>query len=169
MNSYDYLKGSGKPSKKPKLEAHNLDFDVICNPGHVVITLPIRTESEAQNLLSKTRFYKNGKPKPEHWTEKHARHKRQQDAVYLAMNQIKQQMKISLPCIVKMTRYASQYLDADDNLRISLKWIKDYIAAMLTNDFVPGRADSDKRIKWEYDQVKSKEYGVKIEIYWENI
>lgn len=64
-----------------------------------------------------------------------------------------------------MCRLAPRELDADDNLRIALKWIKDAIAEVLTGDMVPGRADGDKRIKWEYDQQYSKEYFVKVQIY----
>ncbi len=122
--------------------------------------LPIETVSEANGLLSKTRFYKNGKPKPEHWTEKSKRHKEQKRIVYLFLNPYRS--KLPLPCTVTMTRMAMHFLDEKDNLRISLKWVADAIAEVLTQDFVPGRADSDERITWRYDQVKSKAKGVKI-------
>lgn len=122
------------------------------------------TLSEANGLLSKTRFYKNGKAKPEHWTEKHERHKSQKNAIYYALNPHKD--RIRLPCVVKMVRLAPHELDADDNLRIAVKWLKDALAEVITGDYVPGRADSDKRITWQYDQEKSKEYGVKILIEW---
>jgi len=72
---------------------------------------------------------------------------------------------LSLPCVVRLVRMAPRELDADDNLRIALKWIKDAVAEVITQDFVPGRADGDKRIKWEYDQEFSREYKVKIEIW----
>ncbi len=124
------------------------------------LELPIETVSEANGLLSKTRFYKNGKAKPEHWTEKSARHKQQKRIVYLFMNP--HISKFRLPCTVTMTRCGGHFLDEDDNLRVALKWVKDAIAEVLTQDFVVGRADSDKRITWRYDQVKSKAKGVKI-------
>lgn len=165
-NNQDFDSLSKKPSKKKKNQEVSLKFGTIINSGHVAIMLPLRTESEAQTLLSKTRFYKNGKAKPEHWTEKHARHKKQKTAVYLSMIPIRKKILIPLPCVVKFTRYASHFLDEDENLRMAFKWIKDYVASMLTDDFVPGRADGDKRIKWQYDQIKSKTYAVKIEITW---
>ncbi len=163
-NTLDVKSPSPKNKGPQNLKECEIEFGTTLFPGRVVMILPIRTESEAQNLPSKTRFYKNGKPKTEHWTEKHARHRKQKKTVYFAMIPLREKMEIPLPCIVKLTRYASKFLDEDDNLRISVKWIKDFVAAMLTNDFVPGRADGDKRIKWQYDQVKSKTYAVKIEI-----
>lgn len=73
--------------------------------------------------------------------------------------------RLSLPCVVRLVRMAPRELDPDDNLRIALKWVKDAVAEVITQDFVPGRADGDKRIKWEYDQEFSKVYKVKIEIW----
>jgi hypothetical protein len=148
----------------------NIIEGVVCSDGSRIkmdsggftFVLPIYTVSEANGLTSKTRFYKNGKPKPEHWTEKSQRHKVQKGQIYLALCPVKD--SISLPCVVKMIRMAPHYLDADDNLRIALKWIKDAIAEVLTGDHVPGRADNDARITWRYDQEKSKEYKVRIQI-----
>lgn len=114
-------------------------------------------------MVSRKRFYKNGKPKPEHWTEKNERHKKQKKIVFYSLSP--HRASFSLPCTVRMTRLAPRELDADDNLRIALKWVKDAIAEVITQDFVPGRADGDKRIKWEYDQEFSSEYKVKIEIW----
>lgn len=127
------------------------------------MVLDVLTLSEANGLVSRKRFYKNGKPKPEHWTEKHERHKKQKKIVFYSLSPHRD--KFSLPCTVRMTRLAPRELDADDNLRIALKWVKDAIAEVITQDFVPGRADGDKRIKWEYDQEFSSEYKVKIEIW----
>ncbi len=135
------------PDKKSKIE----------------LVLDLLTLSEANGILSRKRFYKNGKPKGEHWTEKAERHKMQKRAVFYHLSQ--HRASLSLPCTVRMTRLAPRELDADDNLRIALKWIKDAIAEVITQDFVPGRADGDKRIKWEYDQEFSSEYKVKIEIW----
>lgn len=127
------------------------------------LILDILTLSEANGLTSRKRFYKNGKPKPEHWTEKNDRHKVQKRIVFYSLSPHKE--KLSLPCTVRMTRLAPRELDEKDNLRIALKWVADSIAEVITQDFVPGRADGDKRIKWEYNQQFSKEYKVKIEIW----
>jgi hypothetical protein len=129
--------------------------------------LPIVTVSEANTVYSKTRLIKTGKnagkPAREHWTEAHARHKEQKNAIYYACKP-----KISiiqLPCTVTLTRLGPRELDFD-NLVISQKYVRDAIAELLTGDYVPGRADSDKRITWEYGQERSREYGVRIEIGW---
>jgi hypothetical protein len=129
----------------------------------IELVLDVLTLSEANGIQSRKRFYKNGKPKGEHWTEKHERHKSQKRAVFYFLGP--HRANLSMPCTVRMTRMAPRELDADDNLRIALKWIKDAIAEVITQDFVPGRADGDKRIKWEYDQIFSSDYKVKIEIW----
>ena len=132
----------------------------------ISLVLNVLTLSEANGLTSRTRFYKNGKPKPEHWTEKSERHKMQKCAVFYALSP--HRSSLSLPCTVRLVRIAPRELDEDDNLRIALKWIKDAVAEVITQDFVPGRADGDKRIKWKYGQEYSKEYKVKIEIWQSN-
>jgi len=129
----------------------------------IELVLPILTLSEANGLLSRTRFYKNGRAKPEHWTEAHARHKKQKNTIYYTCK-----TKISivhLPCTVKLVRLGPRELDFD-NLVISQKFVRDAVAELLTGDYVPGRADGDKRITWIYEQEKSKEYGIKLEITW---
>ena len=134
------------------------------DPRLFEITLPILTLSEANGILSKTRFIKTGpnkgKPAREHWREAWLRHKAQKEAIHLALSPSRD--RFQLPCTVRMTRLGPRELDAEDNLRISLKWIKDAIAEVLTGDMVPGRADSDKRIKWTYSQEKSNQHGVRI-------
>ena len=153
------------------LKAHG---EIILDGGAVTTQTPIKkskismvldilTLSEANGLTSRKRFYKSGKPKPEHWTEKHERHKKQKRIVFYNLNP--HRANLLLPCTVRMARLAPRQLDEEDNLRIALKWVKDAIAEVITQDFVPGRADGDKRIKWEYDQEFSSEYKVKIEIW----
>jgi hypothetical protein len=112
----------------------------------VVLTLPLKTVSEGNCF--------------ETWQKKHARHKIQKKAVVIAMIQVRQHLQ--LPCKLTFVRYAPRELDRQDNLPMSQKWICDQTCAELTGDFRPGRADNDKRISFAYDQVKSKEYGVKI-------
>ena len=133
-------------------------------PFCLLVVLPIRTYSEANGLLSQTRFYKNGKPKPEHWTEKNARHKAQKAAVIYALRPRIHEAK--LPCTVTLTRYAPKMLDWHDNLPISFKWITDAVCDMLIPGEKAGIADSDERIKIKYDQEKCSEYKIKIEITW---
>lgn len=112
--------------------------------------LPIRTASEANSS--------------EHWTKKAKRHRLQKKWIKAAF--LKEKPQIQLPCTVVLVRLAPRALDCQDNLPCSMKYIVDAIAEELTNNYVPGRADGDKRITWEYRQEKGnpREYAVKIEI-----
>lgn len=113
----------------------------------LVLTLPIRTVSEANSF--------------EHWTKKHQRHKAQRQAVALLLNPHRD--KINLPCHIKLTRVAPRKLDRWDNLPISMKYILDACCAIITNDHRPGRADDDERITVSYDQQTNSFYSVIIE------
>jgi hypothetical protein len=134
-----------KRKKRPTLE---LDMFSEVFENKVVLELPIRTVSEANNF--------------ETWQVKHKRHKAQQKLVALALKPLK--MHVRLPCKVLFTRYAPRTLDAFENLPMSFKYIADAVCAVLTGDYRPGRADGDTRITLACDQVKSSAYGVKIEI-----
>lgn len=99
------------------------------------------------------------------WRKKHTRHLSQKHFINLwaEENNITGDL---LPCCVRLTRLApGMGLDEDDNLRMSLKYIKDYIADCLIPGLSAGRADSDKRIKWMYAQEKNPILAIKIEIY----
>lgn len=120
----------------------------ICE-GSVSITLPLRTVSEANCS--------------EHWRLKHKRHKNQQALMALTFKPVKD--KIALPCAILLTRIAPNKLNKHDNLPMSFKYIVDAVCAILTGDYRPGRADDDEdRISIAYDQIKSEEYGIKIDI-----
>jgi hypothetical protein len=127
------------PKIKPKSEFYE---------GKVILDLPLQTVSEANCF--------------EHWTKKHERHKAQQRMVALALKPLRDNIK--LPCKVMLIRFAPDDLDAFENLPMSFKYIVDAVCSILTGDYRPGRADSDKRISLACDQVQSKEYGIKIEI-----
>lgn len=124
--------------------------------------LPIKTVSESNCC--------------EHWTKKAKRHKQQQYFIWLLFNS--EETHIELPCTVKMIRLGPKYLDAEDNLPMAFKWIKDEISECLIPEKrksfinkkgkiqqIKGRADSDPRIKWEYGQEKAKTLGIRIEIF----
>jgi hypothetical protein len=131
--------------------------------GWIEITMPIITVSEA-NGGAKTAYKKNGKTcyKTEHWTEKLTRHRRQKGSVALLLRPHRE--GISMPCHITLTRYAPRKLDKFDNLPMSMKYILDAICEIITNDYTPGRADSHEGLSVAYDQVISKEYGVKVKI-----
>lgn len=110
--------------------------------------LPIITVSEANST--------------EHWSKKHKRHKAQKNLILLAFKI--HSLKIELPCVIKLIRLSPRLLD-DDNLLSAFKFIRDEISSQLIPGLAPGRADSDPRIKWEYNQEKSKTKGIKIQFF----
>ena len=71
---------------------------------------------------------------------------------------------IAMPCHVTLTRYAPRKLDRFDNLPMSMKYILDAVCEVITGDYIPGRADSHEGLTVAYEQVISKDYGVKIRI-----
>jgi hypothetical protein len=99
----------------------------------------------------------------EHWSRKHKRHKSQKKSIRIQFIYLKP--NIFLPCHVKLIRISPRLLDQDDNLPCAFKWIKDEIAAHLTGNFVPGRADEDYRISWSYSQEKGSPQSIRIEFY----
>lgn len=116
--------------------------------GSVVLELPIRTVSEANNF--------------EHWTKRHKRHKSQQLAV---MQALKPHRKvIQMPCKILLTRFAPKKLDRHDNLPMSFKYIVDICCAIISGNYDLGKADDDEGITIAYDQIKSEKYGIRIEI-----
>lgn len=78
-------------------------------------TLPIETVSEG-NLF-------------EHWTKASARHKKQKNLIKLYLKEIStfKDKKIT----VKLIRISPRKLDADENLRMAFKWIKDQISELI--------------------------------------
>lgn len=81
-----------------------------------------------------------------------------------------------IPCTITMTRIGPRLLD-DDNLPMSMKWIRDELGACLFPDKVivyknkkgrhvanKGHSDSDSRVTWKYAQEKGKMLGIRIEI-----
>ena len=127
----------------------------------IIWELPLKTVSESNCS--------------EHWTKKSKRHKQQQFFIRSLFSHEAQE--IPIPCIVKMIRIGPRFLDKDDNLPMSFKWIKDEISECLFPDkrgsylnkqgkirFIKGRADDSPLVKWEYDQEKSKIQGIRIEI-----
>lgn len=129
----------------------------------VEFTIPIFTASEANGGVKKS-YKRNGKTcyKSEHWTDKHRRHKLQKGSVALMLRPMRHGLR--MPCHISLTRYAPTKLDKFDNLPMSMKYILDSICEIITNDFVPGRADAHEGLVVIYDQVVSEEYGVKVRI-----
>jgi hypothetical protein len=75
---------------------------------------------------------------------------------------------IPLPVTVEFTRISPRFLDEEDNLRIAFKTVKDYVADFLIPGKRMGQADSDKRIKWKYNQEKGKPQRFTIKYYAED-
>lgn len=146
-----------KKENQPKIPEVTLDFQPVIQQNCIILTLPIRTVSEAQTIAVKN---KNGKYTTEHWTAKHKRHKRQKKEVFFAYLEIRHHVRY--PCTITFIRYAPKMLDAHDNLPMSFKWICDALCAEITGEHRPGLADNFEGLKIKYDQIKSKVYAVKI-------
>ena len=129
----------------------------------VEMILPIVTVSEANGGVKKS-YIINGKTcyKAEHWRDKHIRHKQQKGQVTITLNPLRHHLR--MPCEISFTRFAPDKLDRFDNLPMSLKYILDAVCEIITQDFVPGRADSHEGLQVKYDQQQSQAYGVKIHI-----
>jgi hypothetical protein len=144
-------KGMGNTSaslKSKKRSWAKLEAKSIVHERGILLDLPIRTKSEANCF--------------EPWRIKHGRHKEQQRIVAVYLKPLRD--KIQLPCKIMLTRFAPDSLDNFDNLPMSFKYIVDAICAIITGEYRAGKADSDKRISISCDQVKSKEYGIRIEV-----
>jgi hypothetical protein len=108
-------------------------------------TIPIHTVSEAN--------------KNWHWSKKKKLHDVQ--ARWLRIWQLNEKPVFTLPCVIILSRGAKRRLD-DDNLPVSMKFIRDYIADMILPGMAKGQADSDKRIRWVYSQHSSSECEVRV-------
>ena len=148
-----------KLAKSPKIPDIPLDCKPKIETNRVEINLNIRTYSEAQTIAVKK---KNGKYTTEHWTAAHRRHKKQKNLVFWSYLEVKEFVKY--PCTITFIRYAPNKLDKHDNLPMSMKWICDAICAEITGEHRPGLADNFEGLIIKYDQVVSKQYGVKIVI-----
>lgn len=122
--------------------------------------LPIKTVSEGNSS--------------EHWRAKSKRHRQQQFFIKALFNSWEDD--ITLPCIVRLIRLAPRRLDEDNNV-FAFKWVRDQVSECLVPEKaksyvakngkvipIKGRADSDDRITWVYDQEKSPTLGIRIEI-----
>lgn len=117
----------------------------------IILELPIKTVSEANNF--------------DHWTRKYKRKNAQSIAIRWAYNQLNEP-KLPENCIVELTRIAPRKLDKEDNLPFCFKHIKDVIADLIRPGLRPGRADDNQKISWIYKQEKGKpkEYAIRIRI-----
>lgn len=107
------------------------------------ITLPLRTKNPTNNR--------------QHWRVVWKRSKKERGTAYMLTKQ--KIIGMTFPVVVTLTRLSAGELD-DDNLRSSLKAIRDGVADAF------GMADNDKRLKFDYAQEKCKRgaYGVRIQI-----
>lgn len=128
----------------------------------IVWEIAIRTVSEAN--------------RKEHWTVSSKRHQMQQ--YFIRRQFLVDERKVTLPCTIKLVRLSSRFLDKEDNLPMAFKWIRDEISECIFPEkrikyvdgqgklrSLKGRADDSPLIKWEYDQEKSKQMRIRIEIY----
>lgn len=79
-------------------------------------------------------------------------------SVKAGVRQALPEMDFPLPVDVRLTRVGSKELD-DDNLRMSLKAVRDVVAEWLG---LPD--DKGPEVRWMYDQKSGYTYGCRIEI-----
>ena len=108
----------------------------------IVVDIPIRTISEA-NVR-------------EHWAKRAKRSKQQRGLAQLLVEGALGQ-RVIYGGTVTLVRLGPRRLDPD-NLAGSAKHVQDGVADALGID------DGDARIRWEYQQEKSKDYGVRVVI-----
>ena len=98
-----------------------------------------------------------------HWSQESRLNKTIRDKILKKLP--KDFQKVSLPCIVILERISPRSMD-DDNLTYAFKHIRDVVADLLIPGLASGRADGDRRIKWDYRQSKGGTgiYAVKITI-----
>lgn len=150
--------------KKKNTLDEKLKLLVTKGDGWVEIMMPIVTVSEANGGVKKS-YIRNGKTcyKSEHWSDQHRRHRIQKGTVALSLRPLK--AELSLPCIIRLTRFAPDKLDRYDNLPMSMKWVLDAVCEIITGDYRPGRADSHEGIRdVTFSQETSSAYGVKVRI-----
>lgn len=101
------------------------------------------------------------------------RHNQQQ---FFIRQQFKSEAReLPLPCSITFVRLGPKFMDEEDNLRMAFKWIKDELGALIFPEKVvyyitkkgkamcnKGHADSDPRIKWQYDQQKATRLSIRI-------
>lgn len=128
------------------------------------ITIPLRLVSEANSR--------------EHWHKAARRHTQQKMVVKAYLNNADINESHVFKCFrlpgyfqdkeqvtVTLTRAAPRPFDSD-NLQSSFKYIRDFLAEWITGIEGAGKADSDPRITWKYNQIKTKnkEYFIVIEL-----
>lgn len=96
-----------------------------------------------------------------HWGGRAALVSKQREAVAWALKKEFATRYPSVPCRVVLVRSAPRLLDAEDNLGMALKAVKDQVADML------GVTDRDQRVRWVLDQDKASIASVHITIEWE--
>jgi hypothetical protein len=101
----------------------------------------------------------------EHWTKGYKRNN--DNKRILAAHWALESHKPTVPCVVSFHRLYNPSLhqkrmDAEENLRMAFKGIKDTIADLLIPGMAPGQADEGHGITWHYDQVTATKKGVRI-------
>lgn len=142
-------KRSTRSSKNTKLKKP--DSSKLCsieckNPRSV--TLPIRLYSEA-NIAC-------------HWTEPYKR-KREARRLLRSVWNVSPIRNTKPPVEITFVRIAPRTLDYD-NLLYAFKSIRDVVSDLMLPGLRPGQADGSDQLKFHYEQEKSKEYGIRIEV-----
>jgi hypothetical protein len=101
--------------------------------------------------------------KREHWAARAKRNKSQGGLVAMILRGELGRTEMALPCVITLIRVSPRDLD-QDNLIVAFKCVRDVVADLLIPGLQMGRADSDPRITWHYDQRKGKPKENAIEV-----
>lgn len=144
---------AAKRKRKPKAL---LPFQAIWSPRGYTVEFPVITQTEGN--ANENRFTRID------------RCKAQRTAAMFALKQLPNSEARQRIKRVRFVRFAPGELDLGDNLNSAFKHIRDQVVAWIAGDnTVAGRGDDGPRcgLTWEYAQVRSKEYGVRIEMTFE--
>lgn len=101
----------------------------------------------------------------EHWTKSSKRHKTQKILIKKHLSAISLYKNENI--VIYIWRISSRKLDKEDNLPMSMKWVKDAIADLIYPGQQAGRADDTNMIEWKYGQEKGKvkQKAIRVEVY----
>lgn len=123
-----------------------MKVDEMNQATYLLLDLPMKIVSEANRR--------------DHWGAKMKRRQAQQWELEIEWRDANGHRPFQLPCRVRFVRTGPKLLD-DDNLRSSLKSVRDQVAKLLGTHDAP-----DAPVTWLYDQIAvgTHDYSLRIEV-----
>jgi hypothetical protein len=100
-----------------------------------------------------------------HWSKRHKTAKVQKALVTYYLKTFDVERPAYFPVHVTLTRFAPREYD-NDNLQTAFKHVRDAVSEYVLQCNIPGRADGDSRIIWDYRQEKTVDshYFISVQI-----